>query len=638
MNASDQRARDRAPSRVGQVLRGKWRLDALLAVGGMASVYAATHRNGKRGAVKLLHYDVSLNEESRTRFLREGYVANRVDHEGAVSVLDDDVCEDGTVFLVMELLDGQTLDALMRIRNARTFGLGETLRVADRLLDVLAAAHEKGVVHRDIKPENIFVTRQGRLKVLDFGIARLRESTTHAGVTRAGDLLGTPSFMSPEQALGNMDAVDARSDIWSVGATMFRLLTGRPVHEAESINRVLLAAMTLPAQPIRRVLPTIPAPLAAIVDQSLAFEQKDRWQDSISMRAAILAYAEHERIRMDGPVLNTPEEAKARPYTLPLEQAPQAQALAARPAPAAGRPAYTSPEPGVHNAAAGEAPSDMRAPVAPVPFATGFSGAPSPGAAATGQSAPAMDMSVTALLPDADDGDDDAKTNLRDPIAVPPVAFAPAAAPAGSPAPVVLQPPPPVGPMQMPVAMPSATGERPMAPHVHTPSFNTSSGAVGDRPITLAPAHTPSFHTASPVSRDPTFAHAPRSTKMAPFVVLGAVAVLGALAAVVLIGGRSSTPEAEPAAPVTTPVTAGTPEGPAPTEPPPTASAPTTTAAPDPVPTAATPAAPPATTPATAKTPPTAKPAPSAAPKPSATTSPKPGPKPKSDPFSSRKW
>src|SRR4051794_2977683 len=101
----------RAEARLGQLLRGKWRLDRLLGVGGMAAVYVGTHRNGMRGAVKLMHADVGWNEETRARFLREGYAANHVDHPGAVRVLDDDVAEDGSVFLVMELLDGETLDA-----------------------------------------------------------------------------------------------------------------------------------------------------------------------------------------------------------------------------------------------------------------------------------------------------------------------------------------------------------------------------------------------------------------------------------------------------------------------------------------------------------------------------------------------
>src|SRR3954466_8488496 len=109
----------RARARVGMVLRGKWCLDQLLGVGGMAAVYAATHRNGKRGAVKLLHLQLSLDAEARSRFLQEGYVANRVDHPGTVSVLDDDVTEDGSVFLVMELLEGRTVDALAEERGGR---------------------------------------------------------------------------------------------------------------------------------------------------------------------------------------------------------------------------------------------------------------------------------------------------------------------------------------------------------------------------------------------------------------------------------------------------------------------------------------------------------------------------------------
>src|SRR4026208_216748 len=107
MGDSSDAVTQRARARVGQVLRGKWRLDRLLGVGGMASVYAATHRNKKRGAVKMLHLELGIHADARGRFLREGYVANHVDHPGAVSVLDDDVAEDGSVFLVMELLEGQ---------------------------------------------------------------------------------------------------------------------------------------------------------------------------------------------------------------------------------------------------------------------------------------------------------------------------------------------------------------------------------------------------------------------------------------------------------------------------------------------------------------------------------------------------
>ena len=711
MSAAQQGPKDRAPSRVGQVLRGKWRLDELLAVGGMASVYAATHRNGKRGAVKLLHYELSLNEESRTRFLREGYVANKVDHEGAVSVLDDDICDDGTVFLVMELLEGHTIDALLRARNTRTFALGETLRVTDRLLDVLAAAHEKGVVHRDIKPENVFITKQGKLKVLDFGIARLREAAAGAGVTRAGDLLGTPSFMSPEQALGNMDMVDGRSDIWSVGATMFRLITGRPVHNADSVNRVLLAAMTMPAPPIGRVLPGVPPPLAAIVDRALAFEQNSRWPDTRSMRAAVRSFAEAMSLRMEGPVLDTVEEARARHATLPLDT-PAPQQRAPAPLPAAGRPAYTPPAQGVHTPPSQHAytppaqgvhmPPSQHAPTvpppggpaAPVPFAPSppppaapsFAAPPPPVAADTG-------MSMSALMADADDGESDALTNVREtvPFVTGSTFGATGQAPAApqTPAPTSEPRAPTFGPS--PGAPPPAaasptpsfglpSGERPtvaisQTPSVHsavsqtpsfggavsqtpsfggaasqTPSFNGAAsqtpsygaGAPGDRPITLAPSLTPSFLTASPVSRDPTFGPAPRSTRVAPFVVLGAVAVLGGLAAIVLVGSRSGSASADASAPAAVTASAAptsTPTAPAATDTPPPATAeppppPPATAEPTAQPPATTPPAPSATPAKTAA--PSAKPTSAPTSKPTATST--PSRPPKGDPFSSRKW
>ncbi|MGH7440250.1 MAG: protein kinase domain-containing protein, partial [Polyangiaceae bacterium] len=130
----------RALARVGSILHGKYRLDALLGVGGMAAVYSATHRNGLRVAVKLLHAHHAVDDDLRTRFLREGYAANRVDHRGAVRVLDDDTADDGSVFLVMELLEGQTVDAFWQ-RNGRRLPATVVCELAVQLLDVLAAAH-----------------------------------------------------------------------------------------------------------------------------------------------------------------------------------------------------------------------------------------------------------------------------------------------------------------------------------------------------------------------------------------------------------------------------------------------------------------------------------------------------------------
>jgi serine/threonine-protein kinase len=277
----------RALARVGQVLREKWRIDRLLGLGGMAAVYEGTHRNGKRGAVKMLHVELSTDEDARRRFLQEGYAANRVQHPGVVSVLDDDVAEDGSVFIVMELLDGRSLGAVAEAQPGERLDLGTTLGVAAQVLDVLAAAHDRGVVHRDLKPENLFLTREGTVKVLDFGLARLAEHQRGATATRTGNAMGTPAVMAPEQALGNWAEVDARTDLWALGATLFTLLSGRLVHQAGTVQQLMLAAMTKPAPPLRSAQPEVPAAVAAVIDRALAFEREDRWPDAASMAQAL---------------------------------------------------------------------------------------------------------------------------------------------------------------------------------------------------------------------------------------------------------------------------------------------------------------------------------------------------------------
>lgn len=270
----------RIHQRVGTVVRGKYRLERLLGIGGMASVFEATHRNGSRAALKVLHPEFARLGGVRARFLREGYVANRVAHPGVARVMDDDDDDDGqTVYLVLELLEGETLEA----RSARLGGrlpLAETLAFADSLLDVLAAAHDQGIVHRDVKPDNLFLTTRGELKVLDFGIARLLDGT---GATRSGQLLGTPAFMAPEQANGRIREIDGRTDLWSVGAVMFMLITGGPVHGGATPAEQMIYAATQPARPIESVAPWLAHDVAALVNRALAFEREARWPGARAM-------------------------------------------------------------------------------------------------------------------------------------------------------------------------------------------------------------------------------------------------------------------------------------------------------------------------------------------------------------------
>lgn len=277
----------RAQGQLGKVLRGKYRLDRVIGVGGMAVVFKATHRNQAEFAVKMLHPELSMHDDIRQRFLREGYAANSVRHPGVVLVVDDDVAEDGAAFLVMELLDGIGCDALWD-RCGNRLPLDIACTVALDLLDVLVAAHGKGIVHRDLKPANLFVTRQGAIKVLDFGIARVRDTMTSGGqATGTGVLLGTPAFMAPEQAVGKTSDVDARSDLWAVGATIFALASGAMVHDAETAAHLLVKVATQKPRSLAAVVPDAPQAIVDVVDRALAFDKTGRWPTAAAMRDAL---------------------------------------------------------------------------------------------------------------------------------------------------------------------------------------------------------------------------------------------------------------------------------------------------------------------------------------------------------------
>lgn len=280
----DENVKRRLEQRVGTLLRHRYLVERLIGVGGMAAVYAGSHRNGNHVAIKVLHPELALSKDMRERFLREGYAANRVAHPGAVRVLDDDVTEDDSVFLVMELLEGETFEQRIAARGG-TVPPSEAIPIAIAVLDVLNAAHEKGIVHRDIKPENVFIDRHAAVKVLDFGIARLNDAGRQS--TRTGALMGTPVYMAPEQARGEVKTVTGQTDIFAVGAMLFRALTGRYVHEAETAQMSIIHAATKPAPRLRDVIPTAPTELAEIVDRSLAFGQGERWKTAAAMATAL---------------------------------------------------------------------------------------------------------------------------------------------------------------------------------------------------------------------------------------------------------------------------------------------------------------------------------------------------------------
>jgi serine/threonine protein kinase len=281
MTAPGDEELERCQRRVGTTIRGKWHVDRLLGIGGMAAVYAATHKMGRQDAIKILHPHVAVSKELRARFEQEAMAISKLGHPGTVRVLDIDTTDDGRPFMVMELLDGESLG--QRAERALPTPT-EILEIMDRVLEVLAAAHDLGIVHRDVKLDNLFLARDGRVLVLDFGIARMRQGGQ--GIqTRTGAMLGTTSYMSPEQIQGRN--VDGRADLFAVGACLFRLLTGRRLHDAETDAELLIKMGTLPAPPLASVAPHLDPRVAAFVDRALAFDAAARFPDARAMQAEL---------------------------------------------------------------------------------------------------------------------------------------------------------------------------------------------------------------------------------------------------------------------------------------------------------------------------------------------------------------
>jgi serine/threonine-protein kinase len=319
---------DPASRRIGTVLEGKWKLDSLLGVGGMAAVYAATHRNGARAAIKLFPFSVTTSVEFAERILREGYLANKIGHSAVVRVLDDHLDREAEyAYLVMELLEGET--ARQRVERTGPMSPIEAARYMIELVNCLAVAHEKGVIHRDIKPENLFLTDEGKLKVLDFGVARALDGTS-SSVTRTGAMLGTPAYMSPEQARGRPSEVSARSDLYSAGATLLFLVAGEFLHEGESAQEIMVRAAWTPAKKIADRKLGLPPCIANVIDGACAFEPAERFQTAAEMRAALestlmeLAHdplAAEPVVRVAKRTLRGPISTQPLPLSMPREPA-----------------------------------------------------------------------------------------------------------------------------------------------------------------------------------------------------------------------------------------------------------------------------------------------------------------------------
>ncbi len=278
----------------GSLVSGKYRLLRLLGVGGMANVWSAQHAlTEKRVAIKFLLSELARTDEAVQRFLLEAKVSARVSHPNIVEVFDVGQCEDGRLFLVMELLDGSTLEAALERTDGR-LRLSEFSRVMADVARALAAAHRAGIVHRDLKPSNIFLHKPLRnappvTKVLDFGVSKFLG--TDDKLTQAGSMLGSPLYMSPEQAIGS-SAIDQRSDIFSFGAILFEALVSHRCYEAPNFNALVVRIATGAPDDIDRAAPHLPEAFRTLVKECLIANPTHRLlsMDVIAERLMQIAY------------------------------------------------------------------------------------------------------------------------------------------------------------------------------------------------------------------------------------------------------------------------------------------------------------------------------------------------------------
>ena len=279
----------------GVVVAGKYRLLRTLGAGGMGEVYVAEHQFTKRQvALKLVSGNVVRGvPQMAERFFAEAEAAASIAHPGIVDVLDAGREDDGTLYLALELLEGQDLETAFARDRLRPADL---VRVGVRLLDALAATHATGYVHRDIKPANIFLARSVygavQVKLLDFGIAKRMRSEGRTEGNR-GTVVGTVEYMSPEQASG--EPLDPRADLWSVAALLFRGLAGRPPFLGGDFHRTLLAITTDRPPSLGTLRPDLPDDLIGVIDRGLSPNPADRWSSAEDFAQA-LSICDHARL------------------------------------------------------------------------------------------------------------------------------------------------------------------------------------------------------------------------------------------------------------------------------------------------------------------------------------------------------
>lgn len=279
-----------AEALIGSVLEGAYRIDRLLGEGGMGAVYAATQlRLDKPVAVKVMARDLARNAEAMERFRREARITSALGHPHIVQVFDFSTTETGEPFIAMEFLDGEDLEH--RIRRKGQLDAREILHIVRQVAAALMAAHGKGIVHRDLKPANIYLLHAAGeddfVKVLDFGISKITTSSTQ--LTRPMAVVGTPNYMSPEQAEGKNEDIDERTDQWALAVITWECLTGELLFVGDSPMAILLQIVNKPPQPLLPKAPDLPPQVENVLMRALARDKRDRYASVSDFASALEA-------------------------------------------------------------------------------------------------------------------------------------------------------------------------------------------------------------------------------------------------------------------------------------------------------------------------------------------------------------
>jgi serine/threonine-protein kinase len=277
----------------GDIIEGKYRIVRLLGEGGMGAVYAGENiRIRHKVAIKVLHAGIATNKDVVARFEREAQAAGHIGSEHIVEVLDLGDLGDGERFMVMEFLEGESL--AQRLEKSRRIAPQDLFRIALQLFTGLRDAHAAGIIHRDLKPDNVFLLRQRGgvrdfVKIVDFGISKFQVDA-HSSATRTGSVLGTPAYMSPEQARGSR-GIDHRTDLYAAGVILYECLTGSLPFDGETANEVLFKVVLEEPKPIEELAPDLDPTMVAIVKKAMARDPEQRYQSATEVQQALLEWA-----------------------------------------------------------------------------------------------------------------------------------------------------------------------------------------------------------------------------------------------------------------------------------------------------------------------------------------------------------